>query len=221
MGLVITLSIIGTLAATAAVVRPNYLSASAPPETPQPITASHPEHQQAIELLASLISRSKEVLAIHQRGATPYIEIVLWLEDGDNPGQMDPSEVAVLSHSEILQTISFHSLDVEESEESETEDSGGDGGWSDQPGAEKTHEPMLPEIDIRRADFCPAWRETAQVGRRVILARVAEISIEQLTELDPTGSLIRISLTWASESADSPDKASLLLDVSMRSGNSG
>ena len=55
-----TLALFGALAATAAVVTPAYLSASGP-ATPAPVTARMLAHQQMIELLGSLISRSREV----------------------------------------------------------------------------------------------------------------------------------------------------------------
>ena len=57
---------------------------SAPPQPP--------ERQQVLTGLAALLGGSLEVLAIHQRGPTPFVEVVLWLEDSHNLGRIDRDE---------------------------------------------------------------------------------------------------------------------------------
>ena len=201
-GLLVTLSLLGALAATAVVVTPAYLSASGP-ERPAPVAARMPAHQQMIELLGSLISRSREVLAVHQRGAGPYLEIVLWLDDADNPGLVDPAEVAVITHSEVLRTISYFAL----------------------PGPDEKAEEAGPEeavcwdaaaSDIRDPAFCAAWRSRADVRQRVLGTGIAAMDVQRLPPQEGGRTLLSISLTWASDLADGPDEASVLLDVLVR-----
>jgi hypothetical protein len=202
-GLVITLSLLSALVVTAVVVKPQYLLASGGGGSPELIRAADPAHQEVIELLGSLISRSKEVLAIHQRGEGPYLELVLWLEDGENAGQIDPAEIGVISHSELLQTVSLYGLAEGVDEEEEAAPDG-------------VHASMS---DIRAAAFCTAWRGRPDVARRLLARRVAAMEAEAARRSQNSSTLLRISLTWAAEWADSPDEASVLLDVAMRQVN--
>lgn len=198
-GLLVTLSLLGALAATAAVITPAYLSASGP-EGAEAVTARMPAHHQMIELLGSLISRSREVLAVHQRGPGPYLEIVLWLDDADNPGLIDPDEVAVITHSEVLRTISYFAL----------------------PGPEEEAEPEeglcwdTSASDIRTLAFCAAWRSRPDVRQRVLGTGIAAMDVQRLPPQEGGRTLLCISLTWTSDLADGPDEASVLLDVLMR-----
>ncbi|MFB3139172.1 MAG: hypothetical protein ACE10B_08130, partial [Phycisphaerales bacterium] len=101
----------GSLSVTAVVVAPRYLAAGS--VQPQVHAARADAHQEQIDALAALIGRSVGVLAIQQRGPTPYLEMVLWLQDDDSEGiqdQADESELAVLSHSQVLRTITIYRL---------------------------------------------------------------------------------------------------------------
>ena len=68
-GLLITLSLVGSLSVTAVVVAPRYLAAGS--VQPQVQAARADAHQEQIDALAALIGRSAAVLAIQQRGPTP------------------------------------------------------------------------------------------------------------------------------------------------------
>jgi hypothetical protein len=198
-GLLITLSLLSTLLVTAAVVRPRYLHASG--QTASALrSAADPDHQAMIELLGELISRSRQVLAIHQRGDRPFLELVLWLEDGSNFGVVDPGELAVIGHSELLQTISIWML-----AEPDGEEDGDD-------------EAVSAEVmsDICRPEFCDAWRDRPDVARRMLAGRVASMEAKLEETSQNSSTLLRISLTWASEWTDHPDEASVLLDVATR-----
>jgi hypothetical protein len=201
IGLLVTISLIGALAATAVIVTPAYLHASSSAR-PEPVIARLPAHQQMIELLGSLVSRSREVLAVHQRQASPYLELVLWLEDGANPGRIDPAEVAVITHSEVLRTISFFGL--KEADASDEAQPAKAAGWVDEPS------------DIGSASFCAAWRSRPDVRQRVLGSSVATMEVEPLTDAGDGRALLRISLTWAPDLVDGPDEASVLVDVLMR-----
>ena len=195
-GLLVTLSLLGALAATAAVVTPAWLLAS-PNPAPQTVTARAPAHQEVIELLGSLISRSREVLAVHPRGADPYLEIVLWLEDGENRGRVDPDEIAVITHSEVMRTITYFGLEEE---------------GADAEGGEHA----VDASDIRRRAFCAAWRSRPDVPPRVLATGIATMEVQAVPRSAEGRRLLRISLTWPADLADGPDEASVLLDVLMR-----
>src|SRR5262245_12721516 len=65
-------------------------------------------HQQAINSITTMIGQSIEVLAVHNRQSTPYTEIVLWRNDRQNPGVIDPDELVVISHSRLFRTVSVY-----------------------------------------------------------------------------------------------------------------
>jgi hypothetical protein len=195
-GLLVTIGLIGTLAVAATVVTPVYLSA-APDEGSRPLVARHDDNQRVVELLGSLIASSRQVLAVHQRGATPYLQVVLWLEDTANFGAVDADEIAVISHSRLLQTIMLYGRDGEAAEDEAA------------PVAEMTSDNFSPA-------FCAAWRARPDVAGRLLARGIESLEIEPAAAAAVDGPRLRISLTWAADSVDGPDKASALLDVAMR-----
>jgi hypothetical protein len=90
---------------------PASLMARIKSNAPSPKTDE--SHRQFLESLGRLIEQSKQVLAVHDRGATPYIEIVLWKEDQIHPGVIDPFEVALISQSLVTQSITVYSTTPE------------------------------------------------------------------------------------------------------------
>ncbi|MCH6550395.1 MAG: hypothetical protein IH804_00065, partial [Planctomycetes bacterium] len=149
-----------------------------------------PDHQRLIESLGALIGRSSKVLAIHDRGPTPYMEVLLWVDDAKNPGTLDAGELALISHSRVLQTITYYTL-------GEVGTGSGFGGAFDQFGPA----------------FCDRWRAEPDVMARMIGAGVSDMRVEPV-EGGPTGpALLRISLTWGPDSTDGPDEASVLVDA--------
>ena len=107
-GVLVLLSIIAALSVTTVVFAPRYLQAGA--AGPPVVAAGSPVHQELADGLAALIRRSVGVLAVHQRGPTPYVEMVLWLEDHERPGRAHENELAVVSHSAVLRTITIYRL---------------------------------------------------------------------------------------------------------------
>jgi len=105
---------IGLLCGAAAIFNPSSLQAVTSPFMPD---ASNPQsthatdnHQEFANTLASLVERCVEVLAVHDRGRTPYSEIVLWVDDRANPGIIDQDELAVISHSQLFRTVAVYSI---------------------------------------------------------------------------------------------------------------
>lgn len=190
-GLLVALSLATALSVTAAVVTPRYLMAQS--IGGDVIAARNPVNQQFINGLGALIGRSVEVLAVRPRGATPYSELVLWLDDGERPGRLDPPELAVLSHSEVLQTIVLYQRFDGESE--------GLG--------------VLDRAEAQSAGFCDRWRADPLVAPTVLATGVADMRLEQTGRPYEATQRLRITLTWSPESSDGPDEASLLVDAAM------
>jgi hypothetical protein len=196
----VALSLVGTVTVTTVVIAPRYLAADPPP--PQGVAAASPVNQELIEGLAEIVGRSVGVLAVHERGATPYVEMVLWLDDvpGGVTGKPDDCELAVLSHSAILQTITIYRLAAEEQ-------AAGPAFAADAGAA-----------------FCDRWRAHPAVVPLILARGVSDMRVERVDGDEDEwvawgawGGLqrLRLSLTWASDSVDGPDEASVLVNTVM------
>ncbi len=198
-GLLVTLSILGGLTAATIFVAPQYLGAQ--PQQAQPvIAAGTPAHQALIDNLAFVVEQSVGVLAIHPRGATPYEEVVLWLADNDDEGtagRADEAELAVLSHSSVLHTVTVYQM---------------------------TGDAAAGSFGVPRtsADFCRRWRADERVKSVVLGRGVANMRIERVDEQQEQwgesgewGALqrLRLTLTWGQDSVDGADEASVLVDT--------
>lgn len=190
-GVITALSMATALSVTAVVVTPRYLTAQS--IASDVVAARHPNNQQFITGLAALIGRSVEVLAVQPRGNTPYLELVLWLDDRGRPGHLDRSELAVLSHSEVLQTIVLYQRSADENE----------------PPGDPTR------AEAQGVGFCDRWRADPNVWPTVLATGVADMRLEQTGRPYEATERLRITLTWSSDSSDGPDEASVLVDAAM------
>ncbi len=190
-GVIAVLSTATVLSVTAAVVTPRYLAAQS--VASDVVAARNPNNQQFITGLGALVGRSVEVLAVRPRGDTPYVELVLWLEDRGRPGRLDRSELAVVSHSEVLQTIVLYQRSEDDTE--------GEG--------------ELGRAEAQGAGFCDRWRADPNVWPTVLATGVADMRLEQTGRPYEATQRLRITLTWSSESSDGPDEASVLVDAAM------
>jgi hypothetical protein len=204
-GLVATIALVGGLAGAAIVITPR-LSPGAPAAAAK--AAAHPEHQAALERLAALIGRSHAVLALHPRGRTPFVEVVLWLEDGRNAGVIDRDEVAVISHSEILRTITYHAYEPPEDPAEETA--------AAEPGDPVTVPAVIAPESAAGPGFCPRWRRSRHVVPRVLLTDVSDLRVVQVGEAIDGRGRLRIELIWSSDSADAWDEAWLEVELGAR-----
>jgi len=196
-GMLVTLSIIGSLTAVGFYVAPQYLAAR--PASPSAVPAAHGDHQRLIDDLATLVAQSVGVLAIHPRGATPYQEMVLWLADNDAEGadgRADESELAILSHSSVMRTITIY-----------------------RPAGGRI---SSAQVARNTPEFCRRWRADPDVDRLVLGRGVSDMRVEtvggqedQWGESGQWGALqrLRVTLTWAADSADGADEASVLVDT--------
>lgn len=175
--ILVALSIVGTLAGTAWIARPAYLHAKSPEH--EPIAAASEHHQEVINLIADLVRSSAEVIAIHQRGYTPYVELVL--RTAGEGEAMAADEIALISHSRVLQSITLYTHDdVEEA---------------------------FSDLTPAGRDFPGKWRGSPQVKPRLLAAGVSDMLIDQV---EP--GMLRIALTWAADSADGLDNATVYVN---------
>ncbi len=159
------------------------------------IVAADPSHQNTIEIFAGILARSRAVLALHDRGETPYEEIVLWIEDRERPGRIDPHEVVVISHSKILQTLTYYGVDKIEGSL------------------------PLSSAELKTTRFCDQRRTNPGTTVRVIGAGISDLDLTPQAIIQGSRALLRISFTWASELTDAPDEAAVLVDVVMQTTN--
>jgi len=213
----------GLLIGAAVVVDPQQLRGDS--EASQPRTEPRDLHRDYARSLADLISNCHEVLAVHEPGASPYSEIVLWVNDDTNPGTIDPKEVAIISHSRLFHTITVYSME-----------SGG-GAVARAPAMGNTaiqaparDEGLMPRqggpragvffdgVPLDRAavvqpSFCDRWRAAPAVQPRVIASGISDMKIERTGQASLGLSLLRLSLRWIGDSADGAVEASALIDL--------
>jgi hypothetical protein len=159
--------------------------------------------------LASLLAQCHQVLAIHHRGVTPYSEIVMWKTDTHNPGQIDPSEIAVLSHSDLLQAVTLYSLPDGVSPMSASNTSS------------STTPLRFDRLALEQPGFCDRWRALPAVQPRVIGSGISDMkltcdalengSASSQTE-NHAGKLssLRLWLRWAGDSSDATETSSVI-----------
>ena len=151
------------------------------------VAAQHPGHQRVVEVFGSMVGRSRAILAVHQRGASPFEEIVLWLEDSDHPGRIDPEEIGVISHSRILQTLTFYTRESAEIA------------------------PMTAVSSWEEPSFCESWRANPERQAVVIATGLSDVQFEPEHLIQGETPALRITFTWAADSADGSDMASIVV----------
>lgn len=195
--ILVTLALLGGFGAAAVVITPGVLHGGPAPRTPRP--PSDPGHLEVTETLERVIGGSHALLAVHPRGRTAFLEIVLWLEDGKNPGLVDATEVLVLSYSPVLQSLTAHAFDAEGEAAVE----------AGPPG------PWLPAA-AARASFCDAWRADRRGRRMVIESSLSDMRVERIAREDGGADLLEITLTWSANSSDAQDEATVYVEVAAR-----
>ena len=177
----------GTAAATMVVLR-EPLGLSANPGSgavTKSITADDPERQRVAEMIAGIVARSHGVLAVNDTG--PFLEVVLWIEDGEPRDVTDLSEVLVLSYSSTVRAIVAWQLDSEVPID------------GDPPTGYGT-------------SFCTWWRGLDATTRRPLATGVRAFSVQGNASERNAGGM-SISLTWADDSADGIDSATIPIDA--------
>jgi len=198
-GLAATLLVLGTLTAAAVVFAPRFGSAGMSSSN----TAAPPHERQLVaNQLASLLGSSRAVLAVHQRGATPYVEAVVWVDDRVNRGTVDPMEVAVLSHSRVLQTVTWFTVPAVMGDRYEH--------WS------AFNSETLAPGHMRIPAFCDRWRAHQDVAPRVIATGISDLHLQELPHAGQGTAALAIELIWPANSTDSPTETSAQAHVAWK-----
>ena len=153
--------------------------------------------------LAALIESCVEVFAVHQRGATPYSEVVLWTNDDSNPGEIDPGEIAVVSHSQLLNAVTVYSL------QKGSAAARAGGGF------------RLNRETVIQPAFCDRWRALPAVQPRVIGSGISDMTLTAEPDGQERLSHLRLGLRWTPHSTDGASEASALIDVGQRRQGAG
>lgn len=198
-GLIALLCIFGTLTTAAVVFTPQLGTADTASGT---FTDQPHERQLVANRLASLLGGTREVLVVHQRGPTPYLEAVVWVDDRFNRGVIDPMEVAVISHSRVLQTVTWFALPAALADQFQQ--------WSDL-GAD-----VLDPQRLTEPGFCDRWRAHPDVTPRVIGTGISDLHLQILQQVDPAHAVLDIELIWPADSTDSPTETSARVHVALR-----
>lgn len=201
-GLIATLVILAGLTTVTVMFGPKFAGAdvgSAPASGAAPKTIS--ERQLVCNGLASLLGSSHQVLAIHVRGPSPYVEFVLWVDDRHNRGQIDPGEVAVVAHSRVLQTVTWFSLTPGDRNIEQ---------W-DALGQE-----VLVAERVDAPGFCDRWRSHHAVAPRVIGTGISDLRVNIAQQVNSETAVVQITLKWPVDSTDSPTETSAQVHVALR-----
>jgi hypothetical protein len=168
---------------------------------PAPALPADPARAAVVSALSQLISDSHRVLAVHQRGASPYVELVLWLTDHREPGTLNADELVLLCHSQVLQTITTYTDAT----------CGGSG--------------AIDLSDAATRGFCDRWRSDPAVQSRVLAGGISDLQVALLTVQPsrPTspmaarsgmdGARVSLRLIWPPVLTDSPEEAFVVIDA--------
>ena len=120
--------------------------------------------------------------------------MVIWLEDHEGPGKPSIDEVAVISHSQILGTIVLYRMGLDK----------------------KSSTPVvLKRADLKSVNFCNLWRANPKSVPTVLATGISDMRVERTGSPYNGAQRLRITLTWADDSSDGSDKASVLVDAAM------
>jgi hypothetical protein len=195
IGLLAILGLFGGLGVTAIVVTPRMIVGA--PLGENVVAPRLSQHQAVLEALAALVGNSECLLAVHQRGPTPFVELVLWMGDRRNPGVVDADEIAVLSHSRLMRSITFYGL------------------TADRRGPV---EALPVDVGFNDSRFCDVWRSRSDVVPRVVAVGVSDMHVETRKTHSTMGPALSISLTWTGDLPDAADQGAVLVEVAFGDG---
>lgn len=224
------------LVGAALVLEPTALIAITRP--PAPVHSSQQTRNEFVESMASLIENGKDVLAVNSHSPTSQASVVVWMNDDVNPGVIDPQELAVISHNQLLRTITVYSLESTRHSAGESDGSPGAGmlqGLTKSANAVRTPVNDTPAVTgtpthgrpaavrlsgpldrtaISAPVFCDRWRATPSVEPRTIATGISDMRVEPMGPSQNEFSHLRLWLRWSADSADGPGEATALIQLS-------
>jgi hypothetical protein len=178
----IVLAVLGAAAVGLVIIRPQFAFGPSQAAATAPAISSA---QRALLLrVEELLRTSKAVLAVHPRGSDPFEEMVIWLDDTENPGVLDRRELALLSHSRIMRTLTLFMTAA----------------------SVKAGSAIEPEAASRQG-FCNLWRSEPGVVGVVIATDIADLRCVPSGVTSQEQANWRVELIWEEKSADGPSAA--------------
>ena len=139
--------------------------------------------QVTLDRIHRLAGNSCAVLHTYEPTAhDPFVDLVVWIADHNGSGYPEPSEVGVLSHSRVLESIVW---------------------YPPQDRSEATNV-------VRRAtarQLCSARRRAFDGSRQVLAQAISDLDFDWRRVGELGSELLEITLTWPSEGADGQQRA--------------
>jgi len=127
-----------------------------------------------------------QVVQIHEQPAGGPTEVVIWQRDIDLDGQIDPSELIVLTHSSFLGQISASGVE-----------------WQPSPG-DRDFSRLIAPVPLETAshpEFPSLWRARPDVSQRPIAVGIDGFRLERLGGKFGADTY-RVSLRWSPDVSD-------------------
>ena len=184
---------------------------------PLPTDRSQQRRDEFAENLAALLGNCIEVLACNNHSPNAQASVVVWDNDDENSGVIDPREIKVISHSPLLRTITVYTLESKAAPADATSKiqpgtvTGVASGAPRHPSALRLTGP-LDRAAVSAPVFCDRWRSTPSVEPRTFATGISDMRIDAIGTKDGNElSLLRLTLRWSADSADGPGEAIALI----------
>lgn len=181
LGLLFVVAGVGTLAGAAFIFA---APSNAVADTQAQVTVAMPEKiEVTLHRLYQMTGASCAVLHLYEPDdRDPFTELMLWIADTDGSGFPESSEIGLLSHSSVLDSIVWypprgghHAIDV------------------------------LDHVAAR--ELCRSRRKASPGKCQVFAQAISDLSFNWCNPLESGDELLEITLTWPSKGADGPKRA--------------
>ncbi len=165
---------------------PQALQGMTTPSLPPDEPPRSPELLVTFNAVRTLMASSYRVIAAHRDEKTGLSHIVIWHDDTDLDGAMDPTEILVLTHSEFLGQITASVI-----------------GWQPSPGEPdyaRLNAPIALE-SARSPGFAQLWRARSAVTSTPVAVGVEQFRLERLGgRFDEN--VWRVEVRWSRDVSD-------------------
>lgn len=228
------------LLTAAAVLDPATLQARSPTSAIA-ANATRTSDQRVLESLVEIISGSQQVLAIRDadspRGRRGT-EVILWLHDARDHGHINASELAVIRHSPLFQTITLYMISQDAGQIQRAAKnhhtawrgvvvaSPGESGYvhertdhEDNAATSRGHEDVHGVIatEFAAPGFIDRWRAMSAVEAKVIATGISDLRIEAIDRMHTAAANGKQQATTASLSAAERGQVLSLLRIALTS----
>ena len=176
IGLLFVVAGIGTLVGAAFIFAgPNNAVA----DTRGHVAAATPDKIQiTLHRLHQITGASCAVLHLYEPDdRDPFTEMMLWIADTDGSGSPEPSEIGVLSHSSVLDSIVWY------------------------PPRDGHHVTEMRD-QVAARELCRSRRKASPGKYQVFAQAISDLGLNWCNPLESGDELLEITLTWPSKGAD-------------------